>query len=178
VEVSYVPKTLRKRLVSCFSKLSFICPLMVTCMICSPSKKLLIFLLIATVQLTMGCRAKYDVRLIDIKEGTEDIFCAAHPNHAQAQSFSGAMVFVSIWHDPDLKKNVARIEAQAADDLPILVVGKQLQEGDTFSVSKGVKRVKWEILKIGTEGLTVDGDKWCGDGKFIHVNRLEPKQNN
>jgi hypothetical protein len=140
-------------------------------MIWSSSKKLLMLLLIVTAQLTMGCRAKYDVKRLNIKEGTELVFCTAHPNHAGAQSISGGTFFVSVGYDPDLKKNVARIEARAGDGAPILMVGKQLKEGDTFSF----KNVKWKILKIGTEGLTIDGDESCGGRGFIHINRLEPK---
>jgi hypothetical protein len=168
--VLHVSKAPRRTLVAYFSKVLFIFQLVVTYMIFSPSKELLIFLLIVTAQLTMGCRAKYDVKLLNLKEGTEVVFCTAHPNHTGAQSIPGATFFVSVGHDPDLKKNVARIEARAGDGAPIIMVGNQLQEGDIFSF----KNVKWKILKIGTDGVTYDGKEYC-QGKFIHINRLEPK---
>ncbi len=133
-------------------------------------KKLLILLLIATAQLTMGCRAKYDVKLVNLKEGAEEVFCKEHPNLTRAKSLPGRRFSVSVWHDSDLKKNVAIIST-VGDDGYSLTVGHRLQEGDIFSF----KDVKWKILKIGTEGLTIDGDESCGGRGFIHINRLEPK---
>jgi hypothetical protein len=139
-------------------------------MICSPSKKLLIFLLIATAQLTMGCRAKYDVKLLNLKEGTEEVFCREHPNLTRAKSLPGRRFSVSVWHDSDLKKNVAIIST-VGDDGYSLTVGHRLQEGDTFSF----KNVKWKILKIGTDGVTSDGEGYYCERGFIHINRLESK---
>jgi hypothetical protein len=151
-----------------------VCQLVINCMIWSPAKKLFIFLLIATLPSIMGCRTRYEVKSLNLKAGTEDVFCHKISNRTRAESLPEARFYAAVWHDEDLKKNFARLEARENDGSPILMVGRELKEGDTF----GFKNVKWEILKIGMKGLTIDGDEVCGGHQFMHVNRLEPKPNN
>jgi hypothetical protein len=144
---------------------AFFCQWLVNCMVWHHRKIVLISALFSIAQLNVGCSPRPEVKIPDLKERTEEVFCAAHPNATQLDSLENSWFYVSIGYSEDLRKNVVRINARKNDSSPILMIGSNfLQEGDIFNLKKS----KWEILKIGNGGVNVNGMEWCR-GDFVHI---------
>jgi hypothetical protein len=141
--------------------------LVVNHMACYSGQMALIFSLLSIVQFNVGCSLKYEVNTLDLKKGIEEVFCEDHPNMARADSLQQALFYIIAWHSKDLKKNVVQIEARENNESPILILGEAFQEGDTFNFRKN----KWKILKIGNDGVELDGREWCRGG-FIHIKQI------
>jgi hypothetical protein len=136
-------------------------------MACYSGQMALIFSLLSIVQFNVGCSLKYEVKTLDLKKGIEEVFCEDHPNMARADSLQQVLFYIIAWHSKDLKKNVVQIEARENNDSPILILGETFQEGDIFNFRKN----KWKILKIGNDGVDLDGREWCRGG-FIHIKQI------
>jgi hypothetical protein len=130
-------------------------------------KIVLIFTLFSIAQLNVGCSPKYEVKLLNLKEHNEELFCEAYPNLGRSDSIRGSIFYVVAGYSKDLKKNVVKIEARKDDNSPPSIIGGNLQEGDVFNFRKS----KWEILKIGNDGVNIDGSEWCRGG-FVHIKQV------
>jgi hypothetical protein len=131
-------------------------------------KIVLISALFSIAQLNIGCSPRYEVKILDLKERTEEVFCEEHPNAvARPYSLQNSTFYVVAWYSKDLRKNIVGIKARKDDSSPVLTVGENLQEGDMFNFQKS----KWEILKIGNDGVTVNGMEWCRGG-FVHIKQV------
>jgi hypothetical protein len=74
-------------------------------------------------------------------------------------------------YSEDLRKNVVKIEAREDISSPISSIGDNLQEGNIFDFRKR----KWEVLKIGNDGVNIDGEEWCRGG-FVHIKQVRDKK--
>jgi hypothetical protein len=57
-------------------------------------KLVFIFSLFLIAQLNVGCSPKYEVRLLNLKEHNEELFCEAHPNLGRSDSIRGWLFYV------------------------------------------------------------------------------------
>jgi hypothetical protein len=132
------------------------------------SPKICIFAFISLVAyLTTGCALKDEIHLDYVRSNSDtQVLCGNHPNVVELSDFSSWSVIVRVDKSQDNTHTVS-IKISDRDKISWKTIGENLKEGESFRL----KNTQWNIVKIGSNGVKVNGQDWC-DRKFVYIKQL------
>jgi hypothetical protein len=134
----------------------------------TPSSKIFTAIWIVSIAyFTSGCALKDEIHLDYVRSNSDtQVLCGNHPNVVELSDFSSWSVIVRVDKSQG-NTHTVNIKASDRDKMSWKTIGENLKGGENFRL----KNTQWNVVKIGFDGVKVNGQDWC-DRKFVYIKQL------